>query len=73
MTSREVKEETMPYENPTEWYDQVLNYVGAVDAMTQQDEQIAWRRSENQYQPPTQQLQPPPYSMRSHDYIQGPK
>lgn len=75
VTARAVKVESKtntPCENPTEWYDQVLNYVGAMDVMTQQDETIAyhhdreWRRSkENQYSLQTDQCQ---YGIRSdHD------
>ena len=74
VTARAVKVESKKNtqcENPTDWYDQVLNYVGAMDVMTQQDETIAyhhdgeWRRSEeNQYSLPTDQCQ---YDMRSHE------
>jgi hypothetical protein len=59
----ESKENT-PCEN--DWYDQVLNYVGAVDLVTQQDEPDGrWRRSEeNQKSLPTEQCQ---YDIRSHE------
>jgi hypothetical protein len=63
--AREVKVESKkntPCEN--DWYDQVLNYVGAMDLVTQQDDG-QWRSSEgNQYSLPTEQYQ---YGIRSHE------